>query len=253
MANSDSSSLSDLMNFLEGHGVNLISEVRGDRSPPVDFALFVSADRVGERVGKAQTSHRQMSMLRHAIKRRLGLEVEWIVTPDRNVAALEPALLQLLEAKHPGAVGAVIISSPKTSPVYVWVEPNPKAANRPDLTAVEMLVKEFLKLYGIESPILIYGEGENSASKPMILRALKVHAPLKTDHLTEVLRAAGSTVPSSRWLQNKLDALRKQGLVGRSSDGDYTLTELGLQVVPHGPYRSSSDVQRALVIAGRKW
>ena len=252
MANSDSSHLNDLMIFLEEHGLSFISDVKANRSPPIDFALFVTADQVGNRAGKGRTSQRQMKFLQRSIKEHLGLEVEWIVMPSHQAAVLESALFELLDARYPGAVSTVIISSPTIRPVSVWIEPNAAVASWPGMSVVATLIKEFLKLYAIESPI-INGDSRDLPAKPMILRTLKVYAPVRTGYLAEVLSAGGFTVPSSHWLQTKLDALRKQGLIVRSKEGEYALTELGLGVVPHGKNRLSSDIERALAFGKRKW
>jgi hypothetical protein len=241
------------MNFLEARAVDFISKVKTNRQAPFDFALLVSADRVGSRVGKGRTSHRQMNRLKGEIKKQLGFEIEWIVMPGQQAADLEAALLQLLETRYPGFAKAAYISSLGTEPVSVWIETTPNFASTPALTAVDALIKEFLKLYGIESTNLFLEGGEDLPSKPMILRSLKVHAPVTTDHLAEVLRSGGSDIPNSRWLQAKLDSLRKQGFVLRSNKGEYSPTELGLSVVPYGKYRSSSDVERALAFGKREW
>jgi hypothetical protein len=239
------------MNFLEEHEISFISDVKANRPPPIDLALFVTADRVGNRVGKGQTSQRQMRFLQRAIREHLGLEIEWIVRPSHQAAVLESALFELLAARYPGAVRAVIISSP-LRPVSVWVEPNPATASWPGMSVLETLIKDFLKLYNIEGAT-IHGDSRDLPAKPMILRTLKVYAPVKTENLAEVLREKGATIPSSHWLQAKLDGLRKQGLIIRSKEGEYALTELGLGVAPHGKNRLSSDIERALAFGRRKW
>lgn len=101
--------------------------------------------------------------------------------------------------------------------------------------------------------MVTHGESEDLPANPMILRRLKTHAPVTTERLANELRSMRSMVPSVRWLQGKLDTLRKQGLVTRSSEGAYSLTEGGLSVVPHGKQRSSSDVERALAFGRRRW
>ena len=138
------------------------------------------------------------------------------------------------------------------TPVSVWVETktNAEAWQQSVLNA---LIEKFLKLYGIEGPLVMYGDSENLPSNPTILRKLKIHAPLTTEQLVEVLVSSRSVVPNTRWLQTKLDALRKQGFVVRSPEGKYSLTELGLELVPYGKVRSSSDVERALALGRRKW
>ncbi len=251
MLNLDSSELDLLKNFLDSYGVNFISEIKADRSAPVDFALFLSADRVREKVGKGYTSRRQMKMIQEAVKEKLGYVIEWIVTPSQEAAVLEAALLELLSTRFPGVFTAVIMSAPKTPPVSVWLQYDPTASAMPDPKDVNALILELLELYQVREPIVVHES--DLASKPMILRVLKIHSPIRTPRLARLLRSSGITVPTDHWLQNKLDALRKEGLVIRAVTGEYALTEHGLTVVPHGKHRLSSDVERALAFGRRQW
>jgi hypothetical protein len=251
MLNLDSSEPNQLKKFLDDYGLNFISEIRANRTPPVDFALVISADRVREKVGKGYTSRRQMKMVEETVKEKFGYVIEWIVTPSEEGAVLEAALLELLSARFPSVFTTVIMSAPKTPPVSVWVQCDPNARSMPDPKEVDALIFEFLALYGIQEPIVVHES--NLPSKPMILRALKIKAPIRTPRLANVLRSDGSTVPTDHWLQNKLDALRKEGLIIRASTGEYALTERGLSLVPHGKHRSSSDIERALAFGRRQW
>jgi hypothetical protein len=253
MDNLGSSDFHKLTSFLKEHGMDFVSNVKASHSTPTDFVLFVPGDRVAAKTGKGMTSHRQMKLLQQAAKHELGLDVEWIVTPGQQAAALEAALQQLIEAHHPGAVGAVYISSPKVVPVSVWVETKANAQNPPQLAVLKALVEKFLKLYDIADPLVMYGDSENLPSNPTILRKLKIHAPLTTEQLAGFLVSSRSVIPNARWLQTRLDALRKRGLVVRSPEGQYSLTEFGLEIVPYGKTRSSSDIERALALGRRKW
>jgi hypothetical protein len=253
MPNSGSSDVSRLRDFLAARGIHFVSEVKANRTPPVNFALFVPGDRVAERAGRNQISRRQMKRLQLDLKERLGLVVEWIVTPGPQTTTMEAALLELLNARYPGAASAIYISSPRIVPVSVWIEPSPKAASRPQLADLEVVCSELLRLYGIKDLVVMYGESDDLPTNPMILRRLKIHAPVTTERLANELRSMRSIVPNVRWLQGKLDTLRKQGLATRSSEGSYSLTEEGLSIVPHGTQRSSSDVERALALGRRRW
>lgn len=253
MPTSDSSELTRLKAFLVARGINFVLDIQANRTPPIDFALCIPGDRIADLAGKGQISQRQMKLIQSSVAKELGLQIEWVVTPSQRTSAMEAALHELLEGKYPGVVGAVFISALKTAPVSVWIERNPKDETRPELAALEAIVEQFLKLYDIAEPLVTDGLSVDLPSNPMILRKLKVLAPITPKRLAEALQAAGSTVPDLRWLQSKLDTLRKHGLLVRSQAGEYCLTEVGLGVVPHGPNRSSSDVERALALGRRKW
>ena len=234
-------------------GIDFVVDIQTNRTPPIDFALCIPGDRIADLAGKGLISPRQMKLIQSSVAKELGLQIEWVVTPSQRTSAMEAALNELLEGKFPGVVSAVFISSPRTAPVSVWIERNPKDESRPELAALECVIGQFLKLYDIADPLVTDGDSVDLPSNPVILRKLKVLAPITTQRLAEALRAAGSTVPDLRWLQSKLDTLRKHGLLIRSKAGEYCLTELGLGAVPHGPNRLSSDVERALALGRRKW
>lgn len=116
----DNLGLSDfekLKNFVKERELDFVSEMKPSHSSPTDFALFVPGDRVAAKSGKGMTSHHQMKLLQKAVKQKLGFNIEWVVTQGEQAPALETALKQLIEAHHPGCVGAIYVSSPKLQPL----------------------------------------------------------------------------------------------------------------------------------------
>jgi len=253
MPTSESSEIARLKEFLTAKGIDFVSDIQANRTPPIDFALFIPGDHIASLAGKGQISPRQMKLIQNAAKKEIGLQIEWVVTPGQKTSSVEAALQELLKGRFPNAVSAVFISSLKTAPVSVWIERNPKVESRPELAALRVVVEQFLKLYDVTELLVMDGDNVDSPTNPMIMRRLKVIAPATTEQLADALRAASSTIPDLRWLQSKLDTLRKQGLVVRSKLGEYCLTELGLSVVPHSQNRTSSDIERALALGRRKW
>jgi len=110
-----------------------------------------------------------------------------------------------------------------------------------------------LVLHDIENAIVTDDDAVGLPSLQMVLRKLKVHAPATIPALMSSMREAGFTVPDSRWLNRCLDRFRKQGLVTKSAEGVFCLTEKALAVVPHGKNRMSSDIERVLALGRRKW
>ncbi|MEQ1853959.1 MAG: hypothetical protein ABMA01_20500 [Chthoniobacteraceae bacterium] len=253
MPTSESSELIRLKEFISDRGIDFVSDFQANRTPPIDFALSVSRDRIAATAGKGQISRRQMKEIQSSVKRELGLDIEWLVTPSERTSTMEAALRELLDGKFPGAINSVLISASKSPPVSVWIERNQLHDKVPDLEAVQKVVEQFLKLYDITGSVVSDDDGADVPSNPLILRKLKVHAPATVETLAKLLQAAGSNIPDRRWLQRALDRLRKQGLVTRSKLGEYCLTETALAVVPHGGNRASSDVERALALGRRKW
>ncbi len=251
--NLDSYKLFQLKHHLSRLGIDFVSDIQANRIPPIDFALSISGDCIADLAGKGQISRRQMKLIQSSVQKDLDLRIEWIVTPSQTTSSIEAALHELLERKHPGAVSAVFISQLKITPVSVWIERNQKDETRPDLASLETVVEEFLKLYEISDYLVSEGSDLGLPTNPMLLRKLKQLAPVTIEGFAASLWAAGSGVSNLRWLQLKLDTLRKHGLLFRSKTGEYCLTELGLGIVPHGKNRTSSDVERALALGRRKW
>jgi hypothetical protein len=253
MGNSDSSKLERLQEYLSQRELDFVSDIKVSHGPGVDFAIFVSSDRVAKQAGKGCGSFRQMRMLQKSIRKELGIAVEWIVLPGDQAAVIETALREALNARYPNMFTAAYVSSPKMPPIYVWLEPKPQAKKPPEIGCLRVLCEDLFKVFGLGAPTLILGETEELPTNPTILRSLKIYSPALVEELAGHLRSSGSLVPHVRWLETKLDTLRRNGLVSRSSDGKYSLTELALSTVPYGRSRSSSDVERALALGRRKW
>src|SRR6266516_2055923 len=117
MANSDSSKLARLKEYLSEHKCSFVSDVRTSHSANFDFALFVPGEKLAGRSDKNHTSWRQMRQLQNTILKNLNISIEWIVTPGAEVGALEAALYEILQTRFPGAFTGVFVSSPKLSPV----------------------------------------------------------------------------------------------------------------------------------------
>src|ERR1039458_3980804 len=157
MPTSESSEIVRLKEFLAAKGIDFVSEIQANRTPPVDFALCVPGDRIANLAGQGQVSPRQMKLLQTAAKKELGLQIEWLVTPNQKTSAMEAALQELLNGRFPESVSAVFISSIKTLPVSVWLERNPKCQAQPELSDLKQVFEQFLKLYGVTAFLLMDG------------------------------------------------------------------------------------------------
>jgi hypothetical protein len=72
MSNLDSSELPRLKEFLAQRGIDFVSEITANRTPPIDFALSIPGDRIADLAGKGQISHRQMKLIQSTVKKELG-------------------------------------------------------------------------------------------------------------------------------------------------------------------------------------
>lgn len=253
MANSDSSDYERLRQFLSERRVSFVREIRASRTSPVDFVLFVSADTISERASKSHTSWRQLKRLQQNIHQSLNISVEWIVLSGTQATTLETAFLELLQKRYPGAVTAVFVSSPTITPIWAWLETNGEGKELPDLKQLTSIARDLFALFQLPAPEIAYTNAAELPTNLAILRSLKIYAPVSVQALADALIQRGAVIPQVRWLQTKLDTMRKAGTVLRLEDGEYILTELGLSSVPTSKNRSSSDVERALALGRRKW
>ena len=107
--------------------------------------------------------------------------------------------------------------------------------------------------FGLERPITRYVYTSEVPNTQMILRSLKVRSPATVKDLAEWMRKRDVRIPDIKWLQRKLDSLRKHRLAVRMDDGTYAITEESLRIIPGDRSRSSSDVERALVLSRVTW
>ena len=246
------SDLERLRDFLQMRGVPVV-KIQEHRASDLDFMLYVVGGRVSTRAGHGRTSVRQMGRLRADIKQRLALSVEWIITEDDGVADLKSALLSALKRRFHGVFATVFVSPLQKSPASVWVETVPHVKPRPSEKELTKVAASIFSAFGLEQPTVRYIDNPEDPSDLMILRGLKVRSPASVEAIAEWLHKRGAVIPDLRWLQGKLDTLRRGRLIVYRRDGTYAMAEEGLRIVPHTLSRSSSDVERALALSRRKW
>ena len=245
-----------LRHFLKARRVDCVAEIRGSPSGSADFLFFVPSDCVGEKVGRGRTSSRQMNRLQTDIRKRLGLTVAWVILEDRRVIPIEAALLAAISARYPGTVSRVLLTTPDVSPISVWAESSLPQSQRPSEKDLQHIATKVMDAFGFGRPIVSYSDAEQRPTDAAILRSIKKHSPVTAETLASMLQTGARRIPQMRWLQNRLDVLRRNGFIIRElrdTYATYVMTELGLEAVPRGRGRSNSDVERALALGRRSW
>ena len=248
----DSAKVQKVQEYLHGKRMKFVSGVR--LRPNSDIVLLVVPESALSKAATAdKTSRRQLHFLQKAIKRDLDIHVDFLISKGQAQEELEAGLTALLKLRYPGVAQSCFISSLETGVVEVWLEE--KEAKAVELPSdMEVVFSEYLKVFGLTlGKIHRPGLERELPSALAVLRALKATSPSPPEMVSEFLEGAGFLVPPKRWMDAKLDWLRKQQLILRRQDGCYVMTETGLRLVPHGKGSSSSDVQRALALARRKW
>jgi hypothetical protein len=208
---------------------------------------------IAEVAGKGVVSRRQLDTLATEIKSQTGYQVEFVVNGDSIRHVYAQALQDLLSRKFgEGTYGITVALSPQGK-CDVWIDAR-NATNSVTEEDVRNLVALFLTGIGLASgAVHILIPSTRLPSDMEILRALKIKAPLDPSGLKiELLKGEGVGI-DDKWLNSKLDGLRKKGLVCRVGNGKYLLTEIALRLVPVSRSRRSLDIVRALELAKRKW
>ena len=210
---------------------------------------------IGEKSSPKTTSRHQLAVLRAQIARQLGLNVEFVFIRDPLQQKIEAGLNALLQTRFSDKVGAAFLSAQANGTYDIWIEQTAEGVGDFTLSPIvsEALV-EYLELVGSKiGTVRVIGAQTKAPSFSVILRSAKRLSPVEADRLRSWLLELGFIVPTSAWLESKLDTLRRRNLLIRLKTGHYVLTESGLAVVPIGKTRHSSDVERALALGRAKW
>jgi hypothetical protein len=211
---------------------------------------------IAKKAGQGKTSHRQLSYLKKIIQDRFRADIKFVILQGKENFELEAGLNALLREKVSDSFEScfLTISEPQQADAWIEVVGIPSMSLKEIMKKIEHLVRNFLALYEINLSHVHWGGTDNEfISLPAILRAIKIVAPIDEAGLSALLVEKGYSIPPVAWLKKKLDILRKRGMVIRRGDGKYTLSAGGVESVPCGKMRTSSDVERALALGRKKW
>ncbi|GEM_PF-777107 len=246
--------IKDIQKFIKDRKAKFIQEIR---IRPNDGSLVatISNSSIGEKAIEGKTSWRQLTYIRKAIKEKFNTEIEFVISKSEVHGNLENGLLGILEQKFPTVVLLCFLSFPKSGFADVWMEfREPESVSESSREQIQEVVEEYLKLSDVNHYMVHWGLGELSLPTTVaILRAIKITAPADLGAIENNLSQNAFSWPSQTWLKNKLDLFRKKGLLLRQQDESYVLTQETLSKIPHGNFRTSSDVERALALGRRKW
>jgi hypothetical protein len=248
----DSNKLKVLEDYLEKKRVKYVKSFHARGSSDL-VLLTVRQSAIGRRPNAKQPSRRQLSFLAKAIKQDLNIDVEFLIAKDEEQQDIEAGLNSLVRLHFPGFAQSCLLSLADDGSMNVWLE-RAEGKTTTLLPELESVIRDYLQFFKIQLGKLCWMDfTDTSPSVVEIVRMVKILAPVTISQIEDALSQSGSRVPSTSWLQNKLDLARKRHLLIRNEDGRYVLTETGLTLIPHGTGASSSDVHRALALGRRKW
>ena len=251
----DSPDIEKIKQYLHARRATYITNLRVRSTDGLILATLYDTS-IAEKAGRGKTSHRQLSYLKKIIQERFSADIKFIILQGKEDAELEAGINALLRKHFPDYVTSCFLTISKSQKADAWIEVIgiPSSLRKEVLQKLENLTRKFLSLYEINLEEVHWGGTENEfVSLPAILRIIKIASPVSEEEICALLVKKGYLMPPIAWLQNKLDILRKRGLVLRKQDGTYTLSTKGIESVPYGRMRTSSDVERALALGKKKW
>lgn len=243
--------IDSLQDFLKKRRAKYITDIKL-RVSDATALVYVSSSAIGKKSGKGKTSIRQLKYLSKAIKKDLRLNTEILIHRGEEQQKFEAGLCALLRDNFGEAVEDCYVSLPEEKFAEIWIDLTDFSLVNSE--SLKSKVIEYLELFDKKLRFIHWsGEKKEKPSNPIILRAVKTAAPAEVAEIQKIIEMKGLFVPSSEWLNGKLDLLRKNDMLLRQQDKTYVLTHKGLRLVPHGNFKSSSDIERALALGRRKW
>lgn len=242
--------LDEIKEYIKEKKYDFIVDVRYRPSDDV-ILIYVPQDKIVDRSSKGFTSNRQLTFLKNGISSAHGKTVDVVITQGAGHQELEEGVYQILNRRFNDQIISLYISFGGQGLANAWIElDNSTEAMRDDIHVhlSNILAQADISLDGV-SWVVTQAE---LPSLSALLRIIKIYQPLRMHELLEDLLPNYASV-SDKWLNSKLDQLRKKGFVHREENGCYVLTAMALAAIPAGARYSSSDIERALALGKRKW
>ena len=242
--------IAKVQKYFEGKKYDFIVDIRHRPSDDV-ILLYVPQEKILEKSKKGYTSHRQLEFIKKKIAEEYEMTAEVVVTQSEDHFDLEAGVFQILNRKFDDKVLALYLSFSGEEVVNVWIDV--VGLNQGLLDDIEGHIRSILE----EANIIINAINWTSTESELptlaaILRETKINQPIDIKRLLDLLHEDYASI-SDKWLNRKLDQLRKKGFLRREKNGCYVLTALAIASVPAGTSYTSSDIERALALGKRKW
>ncbi len=213
--------------------------------------LYVPSEFVSDKSSKEKTSRRQLDNVTAKLKAIYERNVEVVFDSQAQKGDMEEAYRNFILNKFPNSIDELFISLNASNRVITWIQA--KEVSEDLRNDIEEFYLALLHQNGTElSKIEWLNLNSELPSNAWILKNLKTHQPV---NIEEFLRSVRLKYPEveTKWFRNKLDSLRKKKFLIRDSSDCYCVTSMGLDVVPVGPWGTSSDIDRALALGRKKW
>ena len=243
----------DIQAFLQDRSIGPALVARLDESSQTAF-IEASTATIGERADDESASKYQLVRLAQEIRRRFSVRVVLLYRAPPEYSEVEARVRDLLTSRWQDSVSDAHLSFQTQDKAFARITAKQQLSPT-NVSELSAAVRDLLAEIGITLTGTEYTRPIPEAPPiAAILRAVKTLAPAKIENIVNHLQSRGFDRPTERSIRNALDTARKQGLVIWQQPGSYILTAQGLDFVPHTKTRSSSDVERILLLGKRrKW
>lgn len=246
----------EIRSFLAGQGLPNGSTFRVLEDSDALLVIVPKGDAI-----KASWSPRKYDAVRQEFSDRFKMDIHILDVSSKPQEEtrrdFEAGLRGYINHRFEHIIEDCHISATSPTRYDVFLEPEVSDSREiPRITriAVKYIVNEFLDFFGLELARVHWTKSvKDVPTRITLLAAVKSEAPADLGSIARALEERGYPSVDEGWLRRKFDLLRKLGLVVRSREGRYALTEQALAQIPVRATRASSDVTRALALGRKDW
>ena len=216
------------------------------------LVLYVPIESVVEKVQSGFVSVKQLEAFQKKLTEKYSVQTQVIFTASDKFDDIAQATELLLKANFKDLLEEINFTFLSAEKVNVWIKIT--SIETEQQKTVESFINSTLSGSGFSVFDFHWVKDESKLPSAIdILLAIKLYQPLKLDKFIDYFSRKYSDV-NSKWLNRQLDKLIKRKLVVRDKVSEaYSLTGVGLGVIPQRIGRGSFDIARALDLGRRKW
>lgn len=235
--------LDKIHQFLEDKGVEGVQSIVPHPGRRSAYFVFLHIDGVPKNRRLSSAARRRLA---RDILTTKGISVEFVLADNQSFET-EAGVRAIVSAAIAVPSEQVFIVV-KEGRATVWIGATPKIEDD-KLALMKDLLGKYLSGQGYQLEGLRTALPKEKPGKLVVLKVVRHLAPVRSDELFARLNERGFEVPSTQWVEKRLDALRQAKLLVRLRDGHYALTAQCLSFLGTGKTRSSPDVARLLALA----
>jgi len=228
---------------LQQEQIPVIGSIIQDSTNERHFFVYVSVSRDGR--DRQHPSNGLLKKIEEDLKTQ-GVTLEFFLS-DNKSQDVEGGLRATLLHSFGQDIRNVFLSIDKKS-ARVWLDPKRELTSA-TLTAIQEKTKIYFKEVDLELSSLLTTSNEGLPGKIACLKAMRQLSPVSLADLHAELIRREFSIPSEDWLRRRLDVLRKNGLIVRMADSNYSLSQLALAKLGTKKTRDSPDVSKLLALA----